>query len=179
MATTAKKKREKKEVLPFTSDEITNERDYVKHLIECKCILPHLQELEPIIFHKFIVFSELEPVTANIVPSYAQCNNCGVIHRVTEVGTTDVLRKEELRTLANIEDIELELPEKLSGILKRHECELHIWQEARFILQHKLYGRFLVLEKEKEGSTVIGKALMIFGSSIFRVETFEREEGLI
>ena len=174
-----KKKKKNVPVKPFVSTEITNKHDYVKHLIECKCVLPHLQEIDPIIWHKFIVFSALEIGTANIVPSYAQCNNCGVIHKVTEVGTTELLRKEEMRSLPSIEDLEMELPEKLASVLKRHECEIHVWQEAKFIVENKLWGRFIVLTKENEGSTVIGKALMIFGTSMFKIENFEREEGLV
>ena len=153
--------------------------EYIKHLVECNCILPHLQEIEPVVFHKFVVFSELEDETADVVPSIAECNNCGAIHRVTEISTSEILRKESSRAFDSIDDIELELPEKIANILRRYECELHVWQEAKFIVNHELWGRFVVLSKERNEDTILGKALVIFGQNLVKVENFEQLDGLI
>lgn len=151
--------------------------NYLKHLIECKCILKIFEGHSPSVYHKFIVFSELEDNTGEIIDSYAQCNNCGVIHLVTEVGTSTILPKEELRTLPSIDEIELELPDKITNLLKKNECELHVWQEAKHILEYKLWGKFIVLSKEKSPSNpnlLIGKALVIHGENLFKIESFEQ-----
>lgn len=150
--------------------------EYIKHLIECKCILRIYEHVDPPVFHKFVVFSTIEEPSGNIIPSYAQCNNCGSVHKVTEVGKSVMLPKEEMRSLESIEEIELELPDKVVAILKKNECDLHVWQEARHILNHELWGRFVILAKEKEDSTILGKALVIHGHSLFKIESFEQEE---
>lgn len=148
--------------------------EYVKHLVECNCTLPQYVDIEPVVFHKFVVFSELEDETASLIPSVVQCNCCGAIHKVTEVATSTLLRKESSHLLDSIDDIELELSEKLSSILVRYEVELHVWQEAKFIITHELWGRFVVLVKEYEGDSLLGKALVIFGDNLFKIENFEQ-----
>jgi len=146
---------------------------YIKHLIECKCIIKIFEDKVPPVFHKFIVFSEFEDETGDMIPSFAQCNNCGVIHKVTEVSTSSILRKEEMKTIPSIEEIELELPAKVVSLLKSNDCDLHVWQEAKHILNHQLWGKFVVLSKEKEELVVRGKALAILGEGLFKIETFE------
>lgn len=167
-----KKKEEEVEVVEQPKPE------YVKHLVECRCILPQFKNMEDPPYHKFIVFSELDE-KAQVKPSFAQCNNCGIIHKVTEVSVSVTLKKEELRSLETIDDIELQIPEKIANLLRKHECELHVWQEAKFILDHGLWGRFIVLSKEREGEMIIGKICQILGNNLVKIENFERDESPI
>lgn len=151
---------------------------YIKHMIACKCMLPQYKNYNPPLFHKFIVFSVLDQ-SGDIEPHYAQCNNCGVIHRVTEVGQSRIIKKESLPTLITVEDLKSSLPPKLVGILELHDCPLPVWQEADFIIKNKLWGKGFVLAKELDGSTLIGKYLTILGEQLYDLKSFEREEGLI
>lgn len=151
---------------------------YIKHMIECKCILPQFKSIAPPIFHKFLVFSVLD-AQGLVEPHYAQCNNCGVVHRVTEVGQSRVIKKETLPSLVTIEDLKASLPPKLVGILEIHDCPLATWQEANFIIQHKLWGSGFVLAKEIDGATLLGKYIVILGETLFDIKAFEREEGLV
>ena len=32
-------------------------KEFIKHTIECNCVLPQYKNIVPIVFHKFIVFS--------------------------------------------------------------------------------------------------------------------------
>lgn len=162
--------------LNITKDGASMNKPYIKHLVECKCILKIYEGSNPPVFHKFVVFSEFEDETGDMIPSFAQCNNCGVIHKVTEVSTSSILRKEEMRTIASIEELEMELPQKLVSLLKSNDCDLHVWQEAKHILTHKLWGKFVVLSREKENLTIYGKALVILGEGLFKVESFEQPE---
>jgi hypothetical protein len=154
-------------------------KDYVKYLIECKCILPQFKNSNPVVFHKFLVFSEIDTANGLIIPSYAQCNNCGVIHKVTEIGRSTVLKKENMNALLTIDDIKSSLPPRLASILEQNDCALPYWQEAQFIIQNGLWGRGFTLSQEREGSTIIGKYIVILGETIYDVKPFEREEGLI
>lgn len=155
---------------------------YVKHLCECKCIHRLFENASPPKYHKFIVFSEIRfkdetDVVGYVVPTYAQCNNCGVIHHVTEVGFSTFLPKEEMRSMPTIDEIEMELPTKVASVLRSNECELHVWQEARHILSNQLWNSFVILAKEKAPNGVVtGKALLILGESLFKIETFESSD---
>lgn len=151
---------------------------YVKHIIECKCILPQYKSIDPPVFHKFLTFSVLD-ASGEVEPHYTQCNNCGVVHRVIEVGQSRIIKKESLPSLVSIEDFKATLPPKLIGILEIHDCPLALWQEADFILKNKLWGRGFILAKESDGSTLIGKYVVILGEALFDIKAFEREEGLI
>lgn len=158
--------------------EQEQEVDYVKHMIECKCILPQFKNTNPPIFHKFVVFSTLNE-RGDVNPHLVQCNNCGVVHRVTEVGISKIIKKENSTSLISIDDLKLSLPPKLVGILELYDCPLASWQEASFILRKKLWGRGFVLAKEQDGSTVVGKYIVILGENLFDIKAFSREEGLV
>lgn len=151
------------------------EPDYIKHLITCRCHLPQYEQMDPIPSHKFVVFSELDE-NDMFKHSYAQCNNCGIIHRVTELETSYTIKKESLMALPNIEDIKTTVPEWLIGILSQYQCELHVWQEAKFIIDNGLWGRFVVLTKERDSTIVFGKALHIIGTKLYKIENFERND---
>lgn len=154
-------------------------KNYAKHVIECKCILPQYKNATSPVFHKFLAFSELDEDTGMVVPSYAQCNNCGVIHKVTEIGTSRVTKKETMASLMTTEDYKEILPPKLVGILELHDCPLATWQEADFIIKNSLWGKGFVLAKEWDGSTVLGKYIVILGTTLYDIKPFEREEGFI
>ena len=110
-------------------------KDYVKHLLECKCVLPQYKNVEPPVFHKFLAFSEIDTTDGSVVSSYAQCNNCGVIHKVNEISKSILLRKENMNALLTIDDIKSSLPPRLAAILDQNQCDLPYWQEAQTILR--------------------------------------------
>jgi len=148
-------------------------------MVECKCILPQFKNYKQPIFHKFIVFSELEEETALVKQSYAQCAYCGAIHRIKEIGVSDILNKDTMLSLPTLEEIKMGLPEKLVIIMERNECELHTWQEAKFIIDNKMWGQTLILVKENDGGNTVGKFLIILDRDVYKLETFERFDGLV
>lgn len=156
--------------------------EYTKHLVECRCINTLYKDIEPPVFHKFVVFSEMDSSTYDVKPSYAQCNNCGMIHKIVSIGKSEVLRKEETSLLDSIDEIKFGLPNHLRTILEKYAVELHIWQEAKFIYENKLWGKHVILSKEKDSrdSTVFhGKYMIILGESLFKVDSYEQDEGFI
>lgn len=156
---------------------------YLTHLVECKCILKLFENVEPPVYHKFVVFSTFEEQTGNLITSYARCNNCNAIHKVTEVGTSEVLGESTMSSqLDSIEEIEFEIPDKLANLLKKYECELYVWQSVRHILNHSiLWGTpsayvNIVLEKDPNTFlTLAGKSLFIKGKDSFVVESFDNQ----
>lgn len=153
--------------------------EYVKHLVECKCILPQFKKIPDPPFHKFAVFNEIEDETGRCKQSYSQCPNCGAVHRVTEVGQSDILNKDSMLALPTIEDLRISLPEWLTILLERHECDIATWQEAKFIYENEKWGYPVILAKERDGDNIIGKYVVILGKQLHKIETFERYDGLI
>jgi hypothetical protein len=147
----------------------------MKHLLTCRCFLPQFKEMKDPPVHKFVVFSELDEF-ANTKISYVQCNNCGIIHKIIEVGKSVILKKEATLSIENIEEVSDQLPDWLKGILQKYDCDLPTYQEARFIYHNQLWGRFVVLSKDRADNNIIGKALLILGEKLHKIETFEREE---
>lgn len=156
-------------------ESIEPKPEYVKHLVTCRCSLPIFNNVPEPPDHRFIVFSELDE-NGDVKPSFAQCNNCDIIHRITEINESHTIKKESMLALETIMDIKPDLPDWMVVALEQHECELHVWQEARFILKHGLWGRFIVLAKEKEDDYTIGKIMQILGHTLYKIETFERED---
>lgn len=180
-----KKKRERGSAIPLP--EITAEEFfasikpvpvYEKHLVECRCYLPQFKNWENPPNHQFVVFSEIDG-EGKVIPSYAQCNNCGIIHRVLEVGQSETIKREIMQTLPEIEDYKSNLPDWMVAILERHMCELHVWQEADFIYRNEQWGGFVILTKEREGDTIVGKILTILGKKLHKIDTFEQEDPVI
>ena len=178
---------------------------YIKHLIQCRCVLKLYEEMKNPPQHKFIVFSEIklrpiegswvpttqeewdECLVGKMVPSFAACPNCGLIHHITEVGTSTITGKSDMKSLPTIEDLEMAgIPEKVMNQLKSHECELHIWQEVAHIFDKKLWGSYVILSREsldaKENARnnpffrkETGKILVFHSETIFKIETFETD----
>jgi len=130
-------------------------------------------------WHKFVAFSELEEVTADVKTSWVQCPNCGAVHRVYEVGLSEILNKDSMRSLPTKEDFRMEIPDKMCGLLDRHDCDLATWQEVKFLIKHKMWGRPVILAKEHDGPRVVGKYVLILGPEMYKVDSFERFDGFV
>jgi hypothetical protein len=112
-----------------------------------------------------------------VTPKFAQCNNCGVIHKVVEVNRSEImLGRENMASLVTINDLKAGMPAQLSNILEANDVDLPSWELAQFILENKQWGNFVVLRTDEEAGLKQGKYLRILGENMFRVETFSREE---
>lgn len=153
-------------------------RSFVKHLIECNCILPQFKAAMPPVFHKFIVFSELKE-KSELLPSYVKCNNCGAIHRVYEVNKSELTKNENTRGVVSFDELKLSLPEKIVIILEKYECDITVWQEIMFLIENKIWGNEVVLSRETEETqqkkrTLI-TTLLIAGETLFKINKREKE----
>lgn len=148
------------------------------HLVKCRCVLSQFKNTPNPPVHQFVVFSAIDDKD-DVVQKYAQCNNCGSIHKIVDVCKSEILQgKENLASILTIEDIKVSLPSNLTAILERHNVELYIWEQAQFILENKLWGDFVVLAKEEENGTKQGKYMRIMSESFFKIESFSRTDVL-
>ncbi len=147
-----------------------------KHLIKCRCVLPQFKnKIEPPV-HQFIVFSVINE-NDDVEISYSQCNNCGLIHKITDICKSEILSgKESLKSLMSIDDIKANIPEKLNNILERYEADITTYQHAAFIIENKIWGEFILLSSEIEDSVRHGKSLQIIGEMLYKIDSFTKEE---
>lgn len=147
----------------------------IKHLITCNCILKQFELAEPPVFHKFIVFSIINQ-DGSIKPSFVKCNNCDGIHKITEVGVSEKLKRESSPALPDIEEIKTNLPEKLVELLARYNLDLPTWQEVQFVYNNQKWDRPIILHREQEDQEVYGKFLVLAGKSLWKIESFSTED---
>lgn len=152
---------------------------YIKHLVECTCVLSQYVNHTPTVWHRFVVFSRLDELGA-VVPSVVQCNNCLALWKVVEVGVaTRITGKENSSLLTSKEDIEVSLPQPLAQLLKHHQCPLHTWQEVQHVLEYDCYhtnNKPVVLTSENNASgEPYGKLLLILSNTLWKVDNYGTE----
>jgi len=147
-----------------------------KHLIECHCVLPQFRHKKTTVYHKFVAFSIVDD-SDTVIPGFAQCNNCGTIHRVFDICKSEiVVGKDESCAVEKKEDICLSLPSSLSELFASYKMELADYQYARFILENKLWNSTIVLSAETSSDAREGKILRFVSDEKFRVEPFSYSE---
>lgn len=176
----ASKKTNKKNQAPednFDENDLLPKEKYgIKHLIECNCILPQYKNREPVIWHKFPVFSVIDE-NNEVIPKFAQCNNCGIIHKITEVGVSEITVKENMKAIRTVEDIKIGMPQDIVGLLEQYNADLSTWEESEFIIENKKWGSIIVLSKEVDEGITSGKALIFQGKPVLaKIESFTRQE---
>ena len=152
--------------------------DGIRHLINCQCILPQFKKAANPLFHKFVVFSIIDD-NDSVVPSYAQCNNCSIIHKVVDLCNSEIVKgKEQLASLPTITDIKLEFPDSLSELLESYKSDITIWQHAQFILRAQRWGEKIIIQREEDESSVQGKILTFISPIQFRMESFQEDNDV-
>lgn len=147
-----------------------------KHYVNCRCILPQLKYMKDPPTHRFVTFSIIEE-DGSVRPRYAQCNNCGVIHRVTDICTSEIVfSKENMSSIVTISDIEASLPNSLCVVLRGANADLSTYENAQFVYEQKRWGDTVILTSDLDGDIRSGKYVRILGEALFKVETFERRE---
>jgi len=138
--------------------------------------LPQFKGRENAVNHQFPVFSQIND-DDTVLLKYAQCNNCGLIHKVVDICKSEILEgRENFGSLMSIDDIKMSIPSNLVNILERHSVDLPRWELAQFLFENKLWGNFVVLASEDDGSSKHGKYVKIMSETLFKVENFSRED---
>jgi hypothetical protein len=147
-----------------------------RHLVKCRCVLPQFKGRIDPPAHRFLVFSVIND-DDTVIQKYAQCNNCGVIHKVVDICTSVIMSgKENMSSILTIDEVKTGLPVNLADILDRNGVDMTVWEQAKFILENKQWGNFIVLAQEEEGGTKQGKYVTIMSETFFKVESFMRED---
>ena len=144
----------------------------IKHMIECHCILPQFKNRKDPAYHKFIVFSIIDD-SDTVIPKYAQCNNCDVIHKVFDICKSEIIPgKDELKSITTKDDLSLTLSSSLIEVLKTYNVDVPTWEQANFIISNKKWGQSIILLKDTINNDVMGKRLLFEGAKKFKLEEF-------
>lgn len=165
----------------ITTEEVSEqpkiERRGIKHLAECNCILPQYKNRTDPLFHKFIVFSIIDE-NDKVEEKFVECNNCGIVHHITEIGKSSVIRRENARAMRTQEEIAFGFPENIAGLLEAHHSDLATYEEVEFILDNQRWGYFVVLTTENMEEHTQGKILTFKGPSLVKIEAFQRQDTI-
>lgn len=147
----------------------------LKHLVTCRCVLPQFKRREDPPQHQFVVFSVVQD-DGTVTTKFAQCNNCGIIHKVTEINRSEVVSRESMGSLTTVDDMKLGMPAQLANALEAADVDVATWEHARYVWDNKLWGSFVVLSTDEEDGLRQGKYIQILGENMFKIDTFTREE---
>lgn len=145
-----------------------------KHLIRCRCILPQFKRHSDPPLHQFTVFSVLE--NDQVTPHFVQCNNCGIIHKVTDILISEIVQgREHMKSIKTIDDVRIGLPEQVAAVLEANGADQPTWEAVAFILENRRFGEHVVISSDTDGGMQQGKYIRILGEGLFKVETYARE----
>ena len=142
----------------------------IKHLIECHCMLPQYRKTKDPLFHKFVVFSKIDD-SDTVEEKIAQCNNCGIIHKVYDICKSEILGgKEESFSIVTISDLRESFSDRIVSVLENNNCDVSVWEHVDFILSNCLWNETVVLRRDIiEGKTHI-KILKILDENRIKIE---------
>ena len=103
-----------------------------KHLIRCRCTLPQFKNMASPPQHMFVVFSVIND-DDSVEPKFAQCNNCGIVHKVIDICKSEFTSKETMTSLMSIDDVKVGLNPKLVSVLERYDVDLPTWEAVKSV----------------------------------------------
>lgn len=148
----------------------------IKHLVKCRCVLPQFKGQPDPPDHQFVVFSVLDDQDA-LIPKFAQCNNCGIIHKVTDVCKSEIMPgREQMSSIMSLEDIKSGISEQLVALLETNDVDRATWEQVRWIVDNQRWGDTVIIASEFADGLRQGKFVRIIGEKLFKIDTFVREE---
>ena len=141
--------------------------EYIKHLIECQCVLNLFKNNTRTIYHKFKVFSEINE-NDEVKEKYVICNNCDIVHRVYEVCKSEIKwGNENLKSLVTTkEDVKFNLEsrdkEKIVLELEKNNIDLCEWEYAEYLIENNKEGQ-IILNKNEIDNNIVYNVLYIKG----------------
>jgi hypothetical protein len=126
----------------------------IKHLIECHCELPLFKDREEIIYHKILVYSKFDE-SGKVIEKFTTCENCSTIHKVHDICKSDIVKggKDDNKSEISIEELELQIPDKLIKILRKNNCIIPIYEEIIDLIENDIRNCNVVINRELiEGS---------------------------
>lgn len=132
---------------------------FTKHLIECQCVLSIFKNKSKPIYHKFSVFSTINE-DDSVNEKYVMCDNCGIIHLVSEISTSKIMwGKENLKSLVvTIDDVKFNLQTKnmnqIIQLAEKNQLSVADWEMIEYMIESEQSG-IVLLNKEEIDNNII------------------------
>lgn len=145
-------------------------KDFLIHQIDCSCILQVKGDPR----FRFKVFSVLE--NDKVQQKFVSCPNCGVTHKIVEIGKSNIIRsKEDLKSIIKIDDIKKSLNQRFIDVLEENNCDLTVWEQVKFIIENEMWGKHVHISFDYVDDVNIIKIMKIISSTIFTIDNLEFE----
>jgi len=145
-------------------------KKWVKHLIECHCVLRIYKKENNTFFHKFPVYSKLNK-NNQVIKKLAKCNNCNSLHLIYDICKSELKGgKDDSIMIQTKDDISLSLPDKLANILFKLGCDISIWEHCLDAIEEERWNEIVVLRREIIDEKQHVKILKILSENKFKVE---------
>jgi len=155
---------------------------YLKHLIECQCILPQYKKQTAPFFHKFPVFSlfkgnENDEFT-NIVEKYVKCNNCELVHKVYDICKSELLKNSDDYTdlVTTLDDLKYSLPADLIDLMSKNKIiDIADYEMALYLFENKIDDRIIISRKTVDKDIVCKFLVFNEGKYSIKQQIFQGE----
>ena len=143
---------------------------YIKHLVECQCVLSIFKNKTKPIYHKIPVFSLVDE-EENLKEKYIICDNCGIVHFVFETFKSEIKwGQEEVKSLVTTkEDVKFNLEaydkQNIINMLEKFDIHVSDWEYVEYLIENNLKGSIL-LEKNESDNNIVYKILEIDDNKI-------------
>ena len=142
----------------------------IKHLIDCHCYLKIFKTEEKIIYHKFIVYSQIDE-NGNILEKYVKCNNCNAVHKVFEINRSEIFAgKDQTDSITTIEDLKYSLPKVIVNIFEQYKNDIADYEHAIDIYAKKAWGSEIILKRDIIDEMYQIKYLVINSKESFEIK---------
>ena len=149
-----------------------------KHLIECHCILQQYKKRQNPLYHKFTVYSKIKDDKIEI--KYAQCNNCDIVHKVYDICKSEiVIGKEDYSVGLSIDDMSVQLSDKLSNLLSVNNCDYATWEHVLDIVENDRWEEPVVIKRDIINGKENVKILKIMPGEKIKLSTRAIEDEII
>ena len=150
----------------------------IKHLVECRCILPTLKDRDNPPFHKFVVFSIVDK-NDNVKEKMVSCNNCDINHLINDLCGSKIMTAEGTVATLTREDIGMMLPESVVSVLETYEKTLPDYEHINFMINQNKVEDFLVLTSDISDNKKVGKILRYKGGGRFIIEPYSTSDIVV
>lgn len=130
-------------------------KNYIRHLVECQCILPIFKKNTKTIYHKFPVFSLIDEEKNTIKQKYVACNNCDIIHKVNDVNKSSIMwGKEGYKTYVTTKDdirisLEQEGLTEIVNLLYTADADISIWEFVNYVFENNIEQEKIIIERQE------------------------------
>lgn len=152
----------------------------IKHLVECHCYLAIFKKPDGFVTnHKFQVYSKFDE-NEKVIEKYVKCNNCDTLHDVYDICKSDIVGgKDQSQITVTIDDISLMLPDRISNILMKSECDLATWEHVLDIIEEERWGEISVIKRDILGEKQQVKFIEILSENKIKIKTETIEDTII